>query len=120
MQGDKEEASRVIFMGWPGQHELEDDRAAHRSQHADGVTGSGGLQTAPQSSKHHALSIFSLLYHERAPVQVIQFHTRHTYIVNAQVPHNIGNLSRATLTSPKIKSTRAMPGPRLLGIPLMG
>ncbi len=44
MQGDKEEASRVIFMGWPGQHELEDDRAAHRSQHADGVTGSGGLQ----------------------------------------------------------------------------
>ena len=47
IQEDKEEASRVIFMGWPGQHELEDDRAAHRSQHADGVTGSGGLQPAP-------------------------------------------------------------------------
>ena len=44
LQGGKEEASRVIFMGWPGQHELEDDRAAHRSQHADGVTGSGGLR----------------------------------------------------------------------------
>lgn len=24
-QGDRSEASRVIFMGWPGQHELDDD-----------------------------------------------------------------------------------------------
>lgn len=44
MQGDKEEASRVIFMGWPGQNELEDDRAAHRPHDADGMTGSGLLQ----------------------------------------------------------------------------
>lgn len=44
MQGDREEASRVIFMGWPGQHELEDDRAAHRPHDADGMTGSGLLQ----------------------------------------------------------------------------
>ncbi len=44
IQGEKEEASRVIFMGWPGQHELEDDRAAHRTHDSDGVTGSGLLQ----------------------------------------------------------------------------
>ena len=40
----------MIFMGWPGQHELEDDRAAHRSHDANGVTGSGVLQPAPGSS----------------------------------------------------------------------
>ena len=39
----------MIFMGWPGQHELEDDRAAHRSHDADGVTGSGG--------PHHMLGL---------------------------------------------------------------
>jgi len=44
IQGEKEEASRVIFMGWPGQHELEDDRAAHRTHDSDGMTGSGLLQ----------------------------------------------------------------------------
>lgn len=37
----------MIFMGWPGQHEFEDDRApAHRSCESDGMTGSGLLQLA--------------------------------------------------------------------------
>ena len=46
MQGDREEATRVIFMGWPGQHELEDDRAP-RTHDKDGTTGSGLLQGMP-------------------------------------------------------------------------
>ena len=43
MQGDREEASRVIFMGWPGQHELEDDRAP-RARDQDSMTGPGTLR----------------------------------------------------------------------------
>ena len=46
MQGDREEASRVIFMGWPGQHELEDDRVP-RTREQDSMTGSGLLQGMP-------------------------------------------------------------------------
>ena len=46
MQGDREEASRVIFMGWPGQHELEDGRAP-RSRDQDGMTGPGMLRGMP-------------------------------------------------------------------------
>ena len=49
----------MIFMGWPGQHELEDDRAAHRSQNADGVTGSG----EHHYEEFHTLSFLSLLLH---------------------------------------------------------
>ena len=46
MQGDREEASRVIFMGWPGQRELEDDRAPQTLDQA-GMTGAGKLQGMP-------------------------------------------------------------------------
>ncbi len=29
LQGEKSEAARVIFLGWPGQHELDDEEGCH-------------------------------------------------------------------------------------------
>ncbi len=39
MQGEKSEAARVIFLGWPGQHELDDEEGPH--------TPPGGREASP-------------------------------------------------------------------------
>ena len=43
-QGDKSEAARVIFMGWPGQHELEEDAPVPPVCEPDAVTGPAGFE----------------------------------------------------------------------------
>jgi hypothetical protein len=48
VQGEKHEASRVIFMGWPGQHEMEDPDSAAATP--DGAIGGINRLTLPQTA----------------------------------------------------------------------
>lgn len=52
VQGEKSEAARVIFLGWPGQHELDDEEGPHTPPgHGREASLESCLQLPPLMSK---------------------------------------------------------------------